>query len=358
MDGRLHLTLLALTLEMVVWFSPPDPPDSVVAARDALADRSRRAGLAWLDVSPPAAAAPRAPEHLRRGLEAYDGLRFDEALAAFDAAAEEIAATGADGLSPAELSDVFLYRGLTYTQRGDSARAWDDLVRAAVVNPARTLDPLRFPPRAVEAFQRARDQVAAQARATLTLSAPAGCAVRVDAAPAASAAITVAPGDHYVRVVCAGHAPWGARVTVDGAGAHVTPALQRVAPPPMLERARARGARGVILATVSLDADVPATLTLEKVDAQTGKVSDRTTVALPPGGAATPDAVAAFERLLAGPVEPPPPPPRPRRFYQKPWVWGLAGAAVATAIILPFALSGGGDGPSAVDADFGKPPSW
>jgi hypothetical protein len=345
---------------LVVFHAPADAPASVLAARDALAARARRAGIAWIDRSPSAAPTPQAPALHRQAIEAYEALRFDEALAALDAAIGEAEHTGAAGLTAAELSDLFLYRGLTYTQRGDQARAWDDLVRAAVLDPARVLDPLRFPTRAVEAFGRARASVAQEARGELVVAAPAGCEVVVDGA-AAAARVAVPYGEHFVRVGCAGRRPWGTRVTLAAASTAVTPALVADAPPSDAElKALAAGERAqeLLLVTVALAPGAPPVLSVVRVDARSGKAGVRASVALAPGGAATPDAEAAFERVLTPVGTSPPGSARtePRAWWHSPWVWAGVGAVVATAIVLPIALASG-DSSSSGDVIV-RPSGW
>jgi len=345
---------------LVVFHAPADAPASVLAARDALAARARRAGVAWIDRSPAAAPAPEAPALHRRAVEAYEALRFDEAVSALDAAIAEAERSGAAGLSAAQLSDLFLYRGLTYTQRGDSTRAWDDLVRAAVLDPARVLDPLRFPTRAVEAFARARDRVRAEPRGDLVIAAPAGCDVIVDGASTSDGHVTLAYGDHFVRVTCAGQRPWGARIGVAAPSTSFTPSLVADAAPAaddLRALARTRGARELIVVTASLSPGAPPTLSMVRLDVASGKVAARASVALAPGGAATPDAEAAFERVLAPPIAVPAPAPGERsRWWKSPWLWAGVGAAVATAIVLPIALSQS-DGASSGDVTV-QPSGW
>jgi hypothetical protein len=269
-------------------------------------------------------------------VEAYEALRFDEGLADLDAALAEAALTGAAGLSTAELSDLYLYRGLVYTQRGDLGRAWDDLVRAAVVDPARVLDPLRFPPRAVEAFHRATERVAAGPRGELVVQAPAGCDVAIDGAAAPARMATLPFGEHLVRVTCAARKPWATRATIAAAATTVTAAPQAEAPPSdgdLVELGRGRAAAAVALVVVSAAGGAPPSVTARVVDSASGRVRARASTGLA-GGAA---AVELLDRLLA----PAAPPPRGRRWYQRGWVWGLAGAAAAGALLLPFALDGG-----------------
>lgn len=334
-------------VDLVVFHGPAAPSAPAGAARATVEARARDAGLAWLDVSPAAPPPSEAPVKLRAGIDAYDELRWEDARAALTAAADEVWRTGGEGLSTSELSDVFLYRGLAETQLGNAAHAWDDLVRASTLVPTRTLDPMRFAPRTVEAFDRARAAVAALPRARLTVAADAACAVAIDGGAAMQA--EVAHGEHAVRVECPGRAAWGARVAVAGDQTVTPPDAPAPAPPDdeaLGAEARARGAAALLVVTVT-DAAPDPTIVLRVVDAR-GRASRRASIQL--GGdldeAAAASALdAALDRLLAPaptavivrPAEAP--------WWKSRWVWLAAGAVVTAAITVPL-LAGddGGDG--------------
>jgi hypothetical protein len=78
-----------------------------------------------------------------------------------------------------------------------------------------------------------------------------------------------------------------------------------------------------------------------------GGVLAETAAALPVGGSGAAVTRAAAERLVVraeGPTAPalPPPAPRESRWYEKPWLWGVVGAGVTAAILIPIAASGHG----------------
>jgi len=297
------------------------------AARDTTQARARDAGLAWIDLSPAPPPPLTAAASVRAGIDAYDELRWDDALAALDAAIAEVWRTGGADLGGAELSDVFLYRGLVSTQRGDTATAWDDLVRAAALSPARTLDPLRFPTRAVEAFDRARAAVAKLARARVTVDAP-GCDAAIDGGAAASAEVPL--GEHVVRVACPDRAPWGQRVVVAGDLTVTPPADDAGAPPDDAALAALAAAHGAVaVLAVIVTADLAA---VRVVDAR-GEVTAVASVRLGEG-----DLAAAIDRVLAPPevvvVR-----PAQRPWWRSPWLWAGVGAAVTAAVLIPFAVS-------------------
>jgi hypothetical protein len=326
---------------LVVFHGPASPSPAAAAARDRAAASARDARRAWLDLSPSPPPSPIAPERLRAGVDAYEELRWDVAKQAFDEAIDEAAATGGAGLTTAELSDAFLYRGLVHTQRGDTTAAWDDLVRAATIVPSRTLDPLRFPTRAIEAFDRARAAVAALTRAKVTVEAP-GCEVWIDGGAGASAELP--PGDHFVRAVCPGRAPWGQRVAVAG-DTSVTPAFVEPAPPDdaaLGALARERGVSEVLAVVVAESGTASPTAALRIVDAA-GVASRGSSVALD-GDAGLAALDDALDDALAAPIVVAPPPPR-QRWWKSPWLWAGVAAAATAAVILPLTLGdeGGGD---------------
>lgn len=313
-----------------------DPVDAPAEkARAALGRAAERLGAALIDLSPAPDPAPEAPLHLRRAIEAYHDFRYAEALTSADAGVAEATRTGADGLSATDLSDLLIYRALAYTEQGDAARAWDDFVRAAALDPSRKLDPVRFSPRVVESFGRAARSVLATPPATLAVTVPDGCRVMVDGRDSSGQrALTVMRGEHYLRAVCPRHERYGAVVLVAAERQEVAPVL-RARPVVDAAAARAmardRGIARVVWATVG-----GGLLTLE-LHAGTS----RSQVAIGLAGDRAASAIAsALQRLVATPAAPlvveKPPPPTP--WYKKPWLWGVAGAVVASAILLPFVV--------------------
>lgn len=334
-----RVAIAAPAADVVVYRAAADDP---AARRDEVRRAATEAGAAFVDRTPPPPPPPTAPGLIAEAVTAYGALRFDDAVAALDRAAAEVDATGGDGLTAGGLADLFLFRGLARVQRGDLA-AWDDLVASARIDPARVLDPARFPPRAVEQLQRAQRSVTAQPRAPLTVHAPPACAVVIDGTratgPAGAGAVVLelAPGAHWVRVACPDHAPWGRRVLVSDPGVAVT-AAPAPNPPPSddepLVQARVVGAAAVVDVIV---AGGLARLRLRR--AADGRELDRATVALAEAG---PGALgAAVARLLAPAAAGP---ATPRRWYRSRWVWAAGGAAVAAAILIPVALGGDGGG--------------
>ncbi len=332
---------------ILYYWAASDAPPAAAEARAALDDLARRRGTALVDRSPAAREPPRAPLHLRRAIEAYQAFRHDEALALLERALAEAADTGAAGLTPSELSDLLIYRALVHEQRGDQPRAWDDFLGAAVVDPSRRLDPVRFSPRIVESFARATQKVTAEPTEALVIDAPAACGVFIDGrSETPGQPIPLRRGEHYLRADCAGMLPWAERITIDGART-VRPALVTERPPAdreLVADARTRGARTLIAVTASAGAG-PATVLLRLIDGATGKERARAVMRLDRGrGTAV---AAAAERMIddvvrpaaeAGPSEP---------WYRSWQAWTWVGGGVVAGALAGFLLVRAVDAPAA-----------
>jgi hypothetical protein len=332
---------------IIVFHAPANPPEAVARARTALHRVARERGTAVIDLSPVAEPPAEAARHLGQAIEAYHNFKYDAAHESLQRALAEAGDTGARGLSASELTDIYLYSALVAAQRGDSTRSWDHFVHAATIDPTRRLDPVRFPPRVIESYQRAIDAVAAAGRASIKIAVDASCAVAIDARAASpGSAVRVAQGHHYVRVDCPGHLAHGARLMISEAEVVIAPALEapvRPTPERAVEVASERGARTVILALAQVSSGAQPTLRLRLLDARTGK--ERASVFTRIGESAAADIRGAVQDLIDQVVAPAPAivfgvsgPAGPSPWYGRPWVWGVAGAAVTTAILLPFVL--------------------
>lgn len=271
---------------VVVWAPDRD--------RAPLAEASRAAGVALIDRTPDlSTAAPPGPA-LRRGIDAYEALRLDEAWAILSELRTTIDRAGGRGLDAGALSDLALYRGLVLLQREEPAAAWDELVAALTVAPARTFDPARFGPRALDELERARKAALARPRVALAVTVPAGCALIVDGVAAGDGAPLLA-GSHWVHATCADGGRWGARVELADATPLVI-APTRPSPPTddeLLIQARAAGARAVV--TVVTGGELA---TLRLLDAG-GRERARRTVALADGDPAIAATLAHLLRPAA-----------------------------------------------------------
>lgn len=319
---------------VVVW-----APGAKIAPVEAAA---RAHGAAVIDRSPAPPAAIETAKILQRGIDAYDALRYDEARAALDQAKDLVDRTGGAGLATAQLSDLFLYRGLVRVQVGDDTGAWDELVTSVVVAPERVLDRGRFPPKIVELFDRARDETLhKQPAADLDVDVPAGCTAFVDEVAGKR---HVTAGSHWVRVECPDRTPWGQRVDLPTTGLHVRADPLPYAPPSeaeLLVQARVAGARALVVA------EVHGQVATARVVGLDGREHDRRSVTVT--GDLQPLAAAIGELLT---------PPAHTPWYQSKWAWAGGAAALSAIILVPItAAIAGGSSPTTFSVHFkGLPP--
>lgn len=345
--GRSSALALAMVCALAVTAQAAPAADLVITWAPGhdlapVAAAARAAGAAVVDQSPrpqrDEQAGPQLAAALKRGIEAYDALRIDDAWSALEEARALADRTGGVGLSPSQLSDLFVYRGLVRLQREDATGAWDELTSAMVIAPTRAFDPARFPPRVLTELERARASVASRTPVELSVAAPADCSVVVDggalvaAGPGAAeppSAVSVLPGVHWARVTCTAHEPWSVRLDVT-ASVRVDAKVAAFARPTdsdILVQAGAVNARAVLVVEV-----VASVATLRLVGAD-GRERDRRTVNV----GASLDAVAARVRELLEPVT------EVKRWYKSPWVWAAGAAVLAAAIAIPLTAALVGD---------------
>ena len=281
---------------------------------------ARKAGAAVLDRSPVQAGAGDAAQVVQRGIDAFDKLDLAVAWQALEQARSEVVRSGGAGLSRAQLSDLFLYRGLIKAQQDDTAAAWEELVVANTIDPTRELDPGRFAPKVRGEFERAKQTVLTKSRAKLTLQLPDGCTANVDGAPIAGP-VQLVVGPHWINTTCADRQPYGYRIelTTD-VTVPVDPA--RFVPPSdadLLVQARTAGSRAFV--SVEVRSGV-ATARLVGLD---GRERDRRTVAVTNDLEGVADALTA---LLT--------PPKATHWYKSRGAWAVGGVAAAAAIFIPL----------------------
>jgi hypothetical protein len=286
-----------------------------------IAEVARRAGAALIDRSPTASSVPATAATLKRGIDAYDALRFEDAWTTLNEARAQADRTGAAGLTQSQLADLFLYRGLVKIQQGELNAYWDELVTSVAIDPVRVLDPARFPPRVASELARVRGALADRKRAALAVDAPPGCTTLIDgAAASAVASAQLLVGSHWVYVTCADRAPWGTRVEVTSD--QLVVARNVVLAPPtdddVLIQARTVGAKAFVAVEVRSGVG---TARLVSVD---GRERDRRTVAISSDLAPLAQAV---DELLA--------PIATTHWYQSRWAWAAGAAVIAAAIVIP-----------------------
>lgn len=308
-------------------------------------DLSRR-GARWL-VDARAAETPPPSQRpaLDAAITAYRAFRFADAVRSLDALVRVLDSSGGGDLDAAQLSDVFLYRGLGRLEGGDSEGAWPDVVRAARIDPSRTLDPAQISPRALSVFRRAVAEVARQPRSELDVRAPEDAQIVVDGrAIGRSASLTL--GRHWVRVEALGYERWSGVIDLVGAREIFAPSLRPVTPPSVdarLAQLRAEGARETTLVQGALARDGGQwRIALRVIALDTGAARGEE---VPVSSASEPAIRAALARLLDPPsvvvasaplVVAPPIAPPPRR--SRAWIWGVVAGGAAAVLLVSIPL--------------------
>jgi hypothetical protein len=322
-------------------------PEPLGKVGEAVGDAATRAGASYIDASPAATPLPDPRPLVKRGIAAYGALEFEAAASALDAAADLVDQTGAAGLDTTTLADLYLYRSLAREQRADDTRAWEDLLIAASIDPTRALDPAGFAPRAIERFAQAKAHVAALPRAKLTFTrvAEGACRVRIDAAPVTTPVLDLPFGKHWLDAACPGRVVVRRRLDVDRPALEVAVNGAPIAPPTdadLVVQARTAAARAIVVVTVQANVVVVRRIGID------GKQQDRATAT-----ADDPRAVGAVVARLLAPVERVAQP-----WYKRRWVWGLAGALAASALLIPLAARAGGEAPAVIVRPTGVPKDW
>ena len=220
----------APSVAVAVYWQPVGHPPLGAEARAAFVSAMGRQGARLVDATSSEAPAPALAARLASAEASYARFAFPEAIAALDDLQRLVDALGGADLDARQLSELFLYRGLARLETAGAGAAWDDLVRAARLDPGRALDPAQFPPGAVSAFKRAVEEATAAPRVALVVEAPDGAVVRVDG-QSAPAGTPVALGPHLVSVAAAGYERWAGVVSVASARERFVPPLRAQRPP-------------------------------------------------------------------------------------------------------------------------------
>ncbi len=294
-------------------------------------------------------------EHAGR---AYRDLHIHEALDELDAVERLAMSTGAAGLSPGALVDLYVYRAACRETLGLEGAAWDDWLAAAALAPERRLDPARFAPRLLERHRRAQAANAqVKNRLEVTLR-PAGGTLFVDGQVQAAYALDLPVGRHFVRGELAGHVPAGRVVDITSSkpGELILELSPRPPPAPAVLRARAaqEGVRWLVVARRAPDYG----LELSLVDGASGQSLARRSVPR----AALDETTVTFEAqaLLAAipvPAAPPRLAPAATPLRRRWWVWvvsAVAVGAVAAAIAVPTAILNRGEAAVVPELDLAR----
>ncbi|MBM4389653.1 MAG: hypothetical protein FJ090_00915 [Deltaproteobacteria bacterium] len=153
-------------------------------------------------------------ERLREARLLYDRAQIDDAGPVVDEAITMLSRGMAVATNTRELHEALLLSGMTRLATGNEIGASEQFRRAAILDIARELDRVNYPPRVIELYDGARADVAKKAPAKVSVLTSVGATVFVDgneigAAP--TGAISLVPGEHFVLARAAGG---GARFTV------------------------------------------------------------------------------------------------------------------------------------------------
>jgi hypothetical protein len=325
---------------VAIWWQPPGDPPPAAPTRAAFVDAARRRGAAVVDAREPARAESSLVPLLEAAVADYAAFRFAVVLAKLDELARVADARGGGDLDQRQLAEIYLYRGLARLEVGPAEAAWDDLVRAARLDPTRAIDPARFAPRVVSAYRRAIAEVAQLPRAELEVAAPPGASVRVDGRTVVGAT-AVPVGAHFVAVAAEGYEPWSAVVVVSGANERLQPPLRRYQPPDadrLAALGRERGAGRALLGALVRGDEGWRFVARELTLADGKTVSGGVALGETPVTAAVENVVARLTPAEVALVPAATPAPRSRW-----WIWAVAGGVAATlAVVIPVSVVYGG----------------
>lgn len=105
---------------------------------------------------PARAQAPAADPEVEKGIRQVEEGDYDAAILTLDAAARRL---GADAGHSRELSQAYLYLGVAYIGKGHEAAAKAKFKEAVKQLRDLTLSPDKFPPKVIDVFEAARDEV-------------------------------------------------------------------------------------------------------------------------------------------------------------------------------------------------------
>lgn len=319
---------------VAVWWQPPGEVAPAARARAAFEEAAARRGAALVDATEPARTPPSLVPALDSAIADWAAFHFADALRKLDELARLADARGGGDLDQRQLGEIYLYRGLSRLEVGPAEAAWDDLVRAARLDPTRVIDPARFPPRAVAAYRRAAVEVTERGRVQLEVAAPPGATLRLDGRPFDGNA-AVPAGAHFVGVSAPGYEPWAAVVDVAGAHERLQPPLRAYQPPDgdRLVALTASHAPRRILAGALVRADGGWRFVARELTLPDGKmVSDAVALGDAPVAAAVEGAVTRVAPLAATTTTAPP--PKKSRW----WIWAAGGLAATLAVVIPVSV--------------------
>lgn len=145
-----------------------------------------------------------AESSFQEGRILYDNAQFMGALSSLEKAQKSLERGIEFSRDPKLLVEINLYLGLTNMALGDTEVAAGYFEEVARTDPARSLDPVRTPPKMLETFEGARERVEASGAARVDISSGkvTGAEVFVNGMPSGStpATLELAPGRYHITV--------------------------------------------------------------------------------------------------------------------------------------------------------------
>jgi hypothetical protein len=139
-------------------------------------------------------------DRLEEGRLLYDRADLAAAIPVLDDAVEALTGGLAGAPDTKDLVDALVLLGLSHLFTGDPAGATGAFERVVVLDPTRELDPVNYPPKAVQFFTDVRRRVLDAKPAELFVEMPGDARLYVDGKQSLSTAVELPPGPHYVLV--------------------------------------------------------------------------------------------------------------------------------------------------------------
>ncbi|MFZ5476052.1 MAG: hypothetical protein ACOZNI_04700 [Myxococcota bacterium] len=150
-------------------------------------------------------------ERLKEGRVLYDRAQPDQAIPVLEQAATLLAAGLAQASDANDLHAALMLLGMAHVGMGDEKAAKDAFRRSVILDPARQLDAVNYPPRVIELFESVRKEVVIAKPARVAITATGDADIWIDGravGPAPNAEIALVPGEHHVLVRAKDGASW------------------------------------------------------------------------------------------------------------------------------------------------------
>jgi len=178
----------------------------------AVAGRSVGRAIFGAETSGMEEAVERFKASVREGRSAYDTIKIQRAIKVLSDARELGSLVGPELTEPGLLTQMHLYMGLSWLATGKNEAAAAEFRQAITMGDELKLDPRKFPPDVVGAFEKAKRELRSGRPAQVEfVSKPAGATVYLDGRRLGVTPLKdqpVYPGYHFVRMELQDHAAW------------------------------------------------------------------------------------------------------------------------------------------------------